>query len=57
MEAQPLNIIAHIENDYTAKFAIPRQSGLVEGVQSRIIFTPAYRNKTPLPRSDGYSRL
>lgn len=57
MEAQPLNIIAHIENDYTAKFAIPRQSGLVEGVESRIIFTPAYRNETALRGIDGYSHL
>ena len=29
MDLPQFHIIAHIENDFTAKFAIPRQSGLV----------------------------
>lgn len=36
--------IAHIHNDYTAKFGIPRQSNIIKGVQSRILFEPEYRN-------------
>ncbi len=34
--------IAHIENDYTHKFGIPRQSGLVEEVVSAIVFDGPY---------------
>ena len=48
MDLPAFHIIAHIENDFTAKFAIPRQSGLVDSVISRIVFTPEYRNETAL---------
>ncbi len=54
MKFQP---IAHIHNDYTAKFGIPRQSGLVEQVESRIIFAPEYRNPDALRGLEGYSHL
>lgn len=54
MEFRP---IAHIHNDYTAKFGIPRQSGLVEQVESTIIFTPDYRNEDALRGLDGWSHL
>ena len=30
--------VATIENAYTSKFGVPRQSGLVEEVISRIVF-------------------
>ena len=30
--------IAHIYNDYTSKFVIPRQSGLCNDVVSEIVF-------------------
>ncbi len=35
---EDLRVIAHIYNDYQEKFGIPRQSGLVEQVISRIVF-------------------
>lgn len=54
MEFQP---IAHIHNDYTAKFGIPRQSGLVEQVESTIVFTPDYRNEDALRGLEGWSHL
>ena len=54
MDMQP---IAHIHNDYTAKFGIPRQSGLVEQVESTIVFQPEYRNADALRGIDGYSHL
>ena len=37
-----LRIIAHIENDYTEKFGIPRQSGLSDATISRIVFCKEY---------------
>ena len=51
------NPIAYIHNDYTAKFGIPRQSGLVEQVESTIVFEPAYRNPDALRGMEGYSHL
>lgn len=30
--------IAHIESDFSEKFGIPRQSGLVEELRARIVF-------------------
>ena len=51
------NPIATIRNDYTAKFGIPRQSGLVEQVESTIVFEPAYRNADALRGIEGYSHL
>ena len=50
-------IIAHIRNDYTAKFGIPRQSGLVEEVVSAIIFEPEYRHVEAFRGLEGWSHL
>lgn len=52
-----LKVIAHIQNGYDTKFGVPRQSGLVETVQSIIVFTPEYRNKEALRGIDEYSHL
>lgn len=49
--------IAYIHNDYTAKFGIPRQSGLVEEVVSAIVFEPAYRNIEAFRGLEGWSHL
>ena len=49
--------IAHIRNDYTAKFGIPRQSGLVEEVISAIVFEPEYRNADAFRGLEGWSHL
>ena len=54
MEMKP---IAHIRNDYTAKFGIPRQSGLVEEVVSAIVFEPEYRNADAFRGLEGWSHL
>ena len=57
METIQISPIAHIHNDYTAKFGIPRQSGLVEAVLSKIVFEPEYRNADALRGLEGYSHL
>ena len=44
MEEITLKVIAHIYNDYSAKFGVPRQSGLVQNV-SKIVFEPEYRKE------------
>ena len=43
MEQLTMNIIANIHSDFPTKFGIPRQSGLVEELTAKIIFTPDYR--------------
>lgn len=49
--------IAHIENDFNSKFGIPRQSGLVPDLESRIVFEPAYRVPDSLRGLEGFSHL
>ncbi len=52
-----LEMIARIENDYTTKFGVPRQSGLVEEVVSRIVFEPKYRVAEAVRGLEGFSHL
>ncbi len=49
--------IAHIENDFTSKFGIPRQSGLLEKMKSTIVFEPEFRDEQSLREIDGFSHL
>ena len=57
MEKIEFRVIAHIENDYKEKFGIPRQSGLVDSLISRIIFEPEYRNPEAFRGIEEYSHL
>lgn len=57
METVEFRVIAHIENDYKEKFGIPRQSGLVEALVSRIVFEPEYRNEDAFRGIEEYSHL
>ena len=57
MDKVEFRVIAHIENDYKEKFGIPRQSGLVESLVSRIVFEPEYRNPDAFRGIEGYSHL
>lgn len=52
-----MKIIAHIHTDFTSKFGIPRQSGLVEELEATIIFEPEYRNPDALRGIEEYSHL
>ena len=49
--------IARIRNDFSEKFGIPRQSGLVRGTRAAIVFEPAYRNPDALRGIEGFSHL
>ena len=46
-----------MHSDFPAKFGIPRQSGLVESLQSVIVFEPEYRNPHAFRGLDGYSHV
>ncbi|MBP1545734.1 MAG: tRNA (N6-threonylcarbamoyladenosine(37)-N6)-methyltransferase TrmO [Oscillospiraceae bacterium] len=55
MENQ-LKIIARIENDFTEKFGVPRQSGLAD-VSSRIVFEPEYRVNEAFRGLEGFTHI
>lgn len=52
-----MKIIGYIENDYKEKFGIPRQSGIVTGVESKIVLEPEFRNPHAFNGIEGYSHL
>lgn len=49
--------IAKIKSDFSSKFGIPRQSGLVAELQATIIFEAAYRNADALRGLEDFSHL
>jgi len=49
--------IAHIYTDFSEKFGIPRQSGLVEELCGRVVFTQEYRRPEALRRIEEFSHL
>lgn len=57
MNTLNLKIIARIYNDYTHKFGIPRQSGLVPETLSTIVFEKDFRVDDALRDIEGYSHL
>ena len=59
MNAMELSLkpIAHIENDFSEKFGIPRQSGLVKEVLGKIVFEPEFARKEALRGLEQYRYL
>lgn len=56
-ETAQVKVIAHIRSDFSTKFGIPRQSGLVDELTARIVFTPPYRSQAALRGLEGFSHL
>ena len=52
-----IQAIAHMKSDFTTKFGIPRQSGLVEALRSTIVFEPEFRNPDALRGIEDFSHL
>lgn len=52
-----MEVIAKIRTDFSSKFGIPRQSGLVDDLKGTIIFEPKYRNPQAIAGLDGFSHL
>ena len=50
-------IIAHIHTDFGSKFGVPRQSGVVEGLQARIVFEPEFRVAEAFRGLEDFSHL
>ena len=49
--------VAHIRSDFSSKFGIPRQSGLVDSLTATVIFEPEYRDPEALRGIEGFSHL
>lgn len=56
-ETTPFQIIARMKSDFPTKFGIPRQSGLVESLRSRIVFEPEFRNEEALRGITDFSHI
>ncbi|HJA93338.1 MAG TPA: tRNA (N6-threonylcarbamoyladenosine(37)-N6)-methyltransferase TrmO [Candidatus Eisenbergiella merdipullorum] len=52
-----MKAIAHIRTDFHEKFGIPRQSGLVESLEGRIIFEPEFRHPDAVRGLDQFSHI
>lgn len=53
----PFNIIATINTDFSEKFGIPRQSGIVKGLKGKIVFEPEYRDVSALRGLEDFTHL
>ncbi len=52
-----MKVIARIHSDFSTKFGVPRQSGLVDALESTVVFEPEYRNPDALRGLEGFSHL
>ena len=52
-----MHIIANIHSDFPTKFGIPRQSGLVEELTAKIVFTPDYRAPEAVRGLEDFSHI
>ena len=49
--------IAHIRSDFSEKFTIPRQSGLVRSLRAEVVFQEAYRDMSAVRGLEEFSHL
>lgn len=56
-ETVPMRAIARLHSDFTQKFGIPRQSGLVDELEATVVFEPEFRNPDALRGIEGFSHL
>ncbi len=52
-----LKQIAHIRSDFPEKFGIPRQSGIIEKLEARIIFEKEYRDPNCILGLEDFSHI
>ena len=49
--------IAHIHSDFSTKFGIPRQSGVVGSLQAEIVFEPEFRSRDAVRGLEAFSHI
>ena len=52
-----MRVIARVHSDFSSKFGVPRQSGLVEALESTLVFEPEFRSEEALRGLEGFSHL
>lgn len=52
-----MKAIARIHTDFPTKFGIPRQSGIIDSLQGRIVFEPEYRNTEAVRGLEEFSHI
>lgn len=52
-----MKVIARIKSDFTTKFGVPRQSGLVDSLKARIIFEREYRDPQAFRGLEQYTHI
>lgn len=57
MDTVNMKVIARMKSDFPTKFGIPRQSGLVDELESIIVFEPEFRNSDALRGLEDFSHL
>ena len=57
MQRFEITPVAHIESDFSEKFGIPRQSGLVDELTARVVMEPPYRRMEAFREIAGFSHL
>ncbi len=57
MQDVNIQVIARMQSDFSTKFGIPRQSGLVDELRSTIVFEPEFRNSDALRGIEDFSHL
>lgn len=57
MEDLKLQVIARIRNDFTSKFGLPRQAGMIKPLISAVVFEPEFRSPDALRGLEGFSHI
>jgi tRNA-Thr(GGU) m(6)t(6)A37 methyltransferase TsaA len=57
MSEHTIRPIAHIRCDLKEKFGVPRQAGIVEALEGRVVFEPEFRDPEALRGIEGFSHL
>ena len=57
MEDWVIRPVAHFRGDFPEKFGIPRQAGVVPGLEGAVVFEEAYRDPEALRGIEGFIRL
>ena len=56
-QTAPLRVIARIRSDFSEKFGIPRQSGLVEELRATVVFEPEFRSPEAVRGLEEFSHI
>ncbi len=52
-----MKVIAHIYTDFKTKFGLPRQSGLIDEIEGRIVFQKEYRDENAFRGLENFSHI